>query len=678
MKILKFVIISILLSLMLGCITTELLTRNYYVLEYFKHTEKNELKQTEPYEASVYVMDAEIPKSYKRKQLVVRHFGPRITYSDYELWGVDLSKSIPDLVASRLSSYNIFSKTQREFWNTRPEFEIMIYINSLELNKSASIYQARLNISFILKETGNETHLVKYSVNDERALLAKDLDTYVQTINEMILEQSDNFIRKILVFQNKLNIIKETELDGNKDSSIIAFEEEQTFSGKGLLLLPALSGTDNEPYYIIKDQKGNEKNVKPGEEVPLKEGNYKISYGSGNEKQRMKKEKVEIRPRYKTIIEPNWGCLIIDIIDENRNFAKVRYEIFNLKNGESFGSEFPAEEEVGEQDEIWMLEPGLYKITVNNEPFNAYRDFTTVKVEKGKLRDLTIVMDIDDDGNPTNLIGSGILGDSFLEVTSQKINISSAIHGNFNFNSDNENTENQEYSLALNGQLDNRLIYKNGAFNYTLKHLMEIGVTKEYDDDFHLATDDFDLKNTGIYYFLENLGFYGRFDLNTHLFDKKEAGSDTTEIVVEPSLFPLKLKEGFGINYRILKSSKANLNIRSGLGFRQDFNNDVLELIDYDNNSYKYENKSNTVEKGIEFSAIGNFKLPFNLSYSTNIDVLFPFQKDENSTYEWENIFNLKLFKYISLDYKLKLENKVDNDIITKHSLFLRLTYFLK
>ena len=48
MKILKFVIISILLSLMLGCITTELLTRNYYVLEYFKHTEKNELKQTEP------------------------------------------------------------------------------------------------------------------------------------------------------------------------------------------------------------------------------------------------------------------------------------------------------------------------------------------------------------------------------------------------------------------------------------------------------------------------------------------------------------------------------------------------------------------------------------------------------------------------------------------------------
>ena len=49
---------------------------------------------------------------------------------------------------------------------------------------------------------------------------------------------------------------------------------------------------------------------------------------------------------------------------------------------------------------------------------------------------------------------------------------------------------------------------------------------------------------------------------------------------------------------------------------------------------------------------------------------------------EWENVFNLKLFKYISLDYKIRLRNKQSEDgneyIVDRHTLFLRITYFLR
>lgn len=674
-KLLLFVII---LLILVGCSTNALLEKNYYILENLSHIKMDKLHQTEPIDASVLIFDASIPRSYKKKQMVVRHFGPRLTYTKNHLWAVDLSETIPDILLNRLFDYNVFQSAKREFWQERPEYEILMTIHNLEQNIASNALQARLNISFILKKSETGEQVVKHEIDVEKSFFNEKFDTYIQTINQMLIEESDTFIQKILVNFGKIapskNIIKK-EQKNTIENANISIE-------KGILLFPALTKTEFEEFYTIIDSNGYEieEASKIGDEIALNKGIYSIKYGSGSKQQQMTQKNIEIIPRYKTIIEPDWGCLSVNIINTERNFVKVRYELFD-NTGSTFGSLFPAETEVGEHNKIWILKPGIYKITVNNESFNAYQDFTTVKVEKGEVAELTIVMDTDENGDPTNLIGSGVLEKNLLKGTSQKMRINSAIHGNVNFNSDNENTENnrQEYSLALNGQLDNRLIYRNGMFNYTLKHLMEIGVTKEYDDDFHLATDNFDLKNTGIIYFLKDLGFYGRIDLNTHLFEKNEADSDMEEIVIEPSFFPLKLKEGFGINYRILKSSKVNLSIRGGLGFRQDFNENVLEWTDYSDGSYKYVSKETTIEKGIEFSAVGNFRLPFNLSYSVNADVHFPSQDFTEFTMEWENMFNLKLTKFVSLDYKLKLANEDGyEDILTNHSLFVRITYFLR
>ena len=76
----------------------------------------------------------------------------------------------------------------------------------------------------------------------------------------------------------------------------------------------------------------------------LPEGKYTIHYGSGSSAQMLIKKNVEILQRYKTVVEPDWGVLMVDILDEERNYAKVRYEIFDAESGESFGGEFPADE----------------------------------------------------------------------------------------------------------------------------------------------------------------------------------------------------------------------------------------------------------------------------------------------------------------------------------------------
>ena len=102
-KLLLFVII---LLILVGCSTNALLEKNYYILENLSHIKMDKLHQTEPIDASVLIFDASIPRSYKKKQMVVRHFGPRLTYTKNHLWAVDLSETIPDILLNRLLSRN--------------------------------------------------------------------------------------------------------------------------------------------------------------------------------------------------------------------------------------------------------------------------------------------------------------------------------------------------------------------------------------------------------------------------------------------------------------------------------------------------------------------------------------------------------------------------------------------
>jgi len=695
----------ILILFLFGCAASELITRNYYILEYFSHSEKEELFQDEPFDSSVMIMDTKIPQTYSRKQIVIRHFGPKITYSDYDIWGVKLSDIIPDLITKRLNKYNIFKRAQREFYAEKPDYEINTTINNIELYQSEYYKQAHLNMDFYLKKIDEDVVIVHHSVNKEEVLLDEEMDTFVQVINDLILTESDKFFVKIVnhFLKEKLStIIGEAEVI---DSLFIEItEEEEISSGTGLLLLPAITKTDDEPHYKIYDKYGYEVTGKIGDAIPLAEEIYSIKYGSGDLNQMMGKKGIKIVPRYKTIIEPDWGCLLVDVIDEKRNFAKVRYEIFDVESGESFGSEFPVEEEIGEQQKIWVLKPALYKVTINNEPFNTYRDFTTIYISEGKTQRLTIVVGTDEDDNPTNMVGAGVLEEDVTLAALQKIKFNSAIHANMNVNSDNEsNKDEHETTITMNLQLDNRMVYDNFPIHYSLKNLTELGTTKYPDSDFRISSDDMDLKNTLIYYFWEKLGLYARLDMNSHFFKANyyssdkfnfikqdvdgniiEQGQNVDKIEIKSHFFPLVLKEGLGINLRLLSHAKASLYLRTGFGMRQDINNDVFTDTGTDSlNSliYRvYEEEESVYKEGTEISVVGNFQLPFNLSYNTNADFLFPFAKEEKYSMEWENVFNIKLFKYISLDYKIKLKNKQieDDYIISEHTLFLRVTYILR
>ena len=692
-----------------GCTAGELSQRNYYVLEYYSHSEKEDLFQSAPFNSSILIYDSVIPQTYNRKQIVLRQFGPKIQYADNDIWGVKLSDVIPDLISKRLDRYGVFKSAAREYLDEIPEFEVHTKINNIELLNSENSNQAKLNMDFFFGSTEAENYLLVHRTEVVKELYGSDFEAFVQKINEVILDETDIFIKKIVYFMETGKRDFDEKPVQDKDEQVlmetISFEDGNI--GRGSIYVPALSQSDNEPYFTVIDNDGIPVgSTKPGTALSLPGGLYSVEYGSGSEQQKIGKTLIEVIPGFKTIIEPNWGCLIVDIMDQDRDFLKTRYEVFDAETGESYGAEYPAEEELGEQQNIWMLRPGMYKVTINNEPFNAFENFTTVYVKENTIQELSIVVNTEDD--VISLSGAGVLGAGDIYDKNKNLKWTNAIHGNANLNSSNEiDKEKQETTITLNGQLDSKLVYDKSPIHYTMKGLVEIGTTKEPEQDFRISSDEFYIKNTGIYYFMNNLGVYSRLDADSHIFteyDHPTSESDenyvytdkdgnvdeygtSDKIRTKPSFFPLTLKEGLGINLRVLNMSKASLNVRGGFGLRQNINKAVYvksgDSKDIDGVDYRvYEEQISENIKGIESSLIGVFRLPWNVSYTLDADFLFPFGKDESITMDWENIINVKLFKYVSLDYKLNFRNYIlesgEEYIVTDHSLFLRVTYFLK
>src|SRR6056297_202740 len=192
MKKLNLLLLVLMLSFM-NCFYRSTLPTNYYILQYFDHSEQTEIKQDETFNVSAIVYDTQISRTYNRKKIVIRHFGPKITYSDNNLWATDLSDGVADLIAKRVSAYNIFNQVQRSFRDVRPDYEINSSINNIELVKADNINEVHLRMEINLTRSGDEEFLVRHVANREERLFNESMESFVQKANDLILEEADRF-----------------------------------------------------------------------------------------------------------------------------------------------------------------------------------------------------------------------------------------------------------------------------------------------------------------------------------------------------------------------------------------------------------------------------------------------------------------------------------------------------
>lgn len=737
------ILLAGLLILILMSCSTPPVERSYYVIDYSPVPDDPKLILSNPIPYRVEVSNSRISRVYDRNQLVFRYSQHQIEYSSTDLWAVRLSSAVPDVITNHLIRYNTFMTTQRDFLIERPHYEVITNVNQIEMLQSDFYYGAHVSMDIILRRAEDMEYVVRHSFNREMELFSDNIEVFVQQTSNIIKEETDIFIEKVLRHFERLTDDDEIEYD-DPDEDIVVYDEElekeierprrperifglteeqietwlapspreqliresrRDLVGMGRLFLPAMSSSEAEPFYTLLSEDG-ETNFfeRMGSSIYLSPGKYTLQYGSGTEAQKMTRELEIVRDQTK-IIEPDWGGLRVRIIDENREPLDSQYEVFAVKDAESYGYGQGALEELGEQLQTWLLRPGTYKLVLNNYPFYTLEDFVTVDVIKGELRTITLVID----SETNSLKGAGIVEGMEQTREMRDWRLSSTVHGSFNLTRDNRiDRDNPTVIYTFNTQFDNRLSLDRYPYLYTVHNLTDLGISKERDEDFRISADSFKLRNTGIYYLARFIGVYARADMETHFFDEYAYKSETTDIEVldadgdliryledlnrfrvKPSFFPLVFREGLGLNIRPLNRPRASLNIRFGFGMRQDIYRNVYRYegtktkINEDTGEEetfeRYQEIESSYREGTEMSLLANIHLPYNISYSTTADILIPFASSESVSYNWENIFSVRLIRQVSIDYKLNLAYNKDVRDYTEvlHNTFIRLTYFL-
>lgn len=203
--------------------------------------------------------------------------------------------------------------------------------------------------------------------------------------------------------------------------------------------------------------------------------------------------------------------------------------------------------------------------------------------------------------------------------------------------------------------------------------------------------------------FFNNFAFYGRADVETHFWDEYSYFSDKKNYVVydhegneimraldqekirtKIAMYPLRIKEGTGLTYRIAFTPNTSVSLRGGYGWQQNLNYRSLssdQTIEEDGINYEvYTEAEDKYDNGIEttliFSAVN--LLGF-VSMNSSFDALFPIENNNVKPYiDNENRLNLRLYRNISIDFAVALRyDEANKDwLVYNYSTYLRLSLF--
>ena len=463
--------------------------------------------------------------------------------------------------------------------------------------------------------------------------------------------------------------------------------------GFGRIFIPAMSKPELEPQFSVH-QNGEITGIghPVGKSCFLKPGQYTILFGSSEDNTQRIEKDIKIEEGETKIIYPDWSGLIIKIIDQNRDYLRESYEIFDIPDYHPIGMAFSADEdEPGEYQDTWILKPGLYKIVQQGEPYNTYTNFTTIRLLPGELTTTTIVLD----NTNRNFVGAGIIPEIAELKKAQIWNVYTSLKGSFLLISNNEDTKDENVTtITLISKLENQIKLDKFPHYFASQQILNLGLNKGHNEDFRISSNNIQIPTTYIYYFVKSFGVYGRLRIDTRLFPSKyyfeatqdtiykcSADGDTLDILTDidelqtaPMFFPISLEEGIGLNITLLKRNRSNLNLKGGLGLSQTINNDVYEQ---DSDNSKIFSRLKTVDlKGIEGSVSGDFRITNNINYFFEVYTLYPFDEQRSQIFRLENTFNFRISRFISLDYTLALNRDESKDwVVQKHNLSIDVTF---
>jgi len=698
---------------------------NYYVLDYQNNSEDPKLIRPTNTGKILEVQNTFLPKTYDRNQIVVKENFYRVRFLYDELWADKLRNAIPNLISQRLRVYNIFGNVTRgEQLDKNPHFFLETNVMNIEkVDIAGAEPRAYLNIEFIMRDSTG-TRIVLTHKNERYAeLIDPSMISLVQSLNELIMEETNVFAAKCLrYFAGTLQPERSAAPTMSHIDTYI-YEKMQQRSEEvtwGELMVDTKTRTEEELRYTIVglDSLNNEISQEDwvlGKEAPLKPGRYQVILGDYDEL----KIPVEVKPRQRSVVKPTWGELKVVIMDTSKTRVRLGYDLWRKIPDDqgywpySSGMFSLGDDEIGGVDKLWILPPGAYLVKLGGGSWSDLRNFATVTLAAGDMKTLTIVAD----PNSTTelLIGAGVFADDDIGLESKRWH-KGYVHGELTLNSNNSLDEHKpNSSLTLTAKFDNNIDLQDGIrpFHFTTHSLYEMGLSLATGRGFNFSSDDYSLKSVLLLYplennsFFKNFAFYGRTDVNTHFFDKTTYFDNNKNYVLrnrdnqivgyylqQPSIksmsafYPLKIREGTGLTYRINMGSNSWVSLRGGYGWQQDYNklnyvytgSDTLTHLGVTGQYDFYDEELDRNSKGLESTLIlsATNLLKF-LSINSTVDVLFPMPTEDNYyLLTNENRMNFRIYRNLSIDVKLKAnyDKKSKPWVVYEYGSYLQLSLF--
>ena len=460
--------------------------------------------------------------------------------------------------------------------------------------------------------------------------------------------------------------------------------------GKGFLFVPTMTGSLNEPSFLVLQGNKPIREAAPGTGVLLSPGNYKLLVGSGADLQMMSRP-VPVREGMTTLVKPFWAGLVINVMSENRASINESYELYRESSQENYGLGFGIEEERGEAVKTWLLPPSVYSVVQVGDNVSTTRKFS-VRLEPGELVQRNLVVDTSDN----TFIGFyppaqyGLL----TQVADSRWNTSLQLSGSPRL-STSQNTIGEDLSvLSLSAEIIGSSVYNTDRHYANLRLDFEEGFTREEGDDFRISIDKLEVRATYIYRLSKRIGPYLRGVFNTKLFadvdhfdrprtllvrnadrDSTETLTGISEFTLSPPFSPLVLRQGIGINSQVISSFPLNLDMRVGFGARQSYVTDTFELISTRPIARKLQDTAST---GLEAVLLLRSRFSRFPSLDSEFDIIFSGMATDTWEFTWENRLRLPLSRFVNMVVVFDFERtKAVQRLQSRQQILLRLNYLL-
>lgn len=456
--------------------------------------------------------------------------------------------------------------------------------------------------------------------------------------------------------------------------------------GKGALFVPTFSEPRREPELAIFDGAGElVATGQTGSRVLLDSGNYEVRLGSGVSARRLRRQ-VRVNEGQTTTLLPDWGGLLVETLTETGEYIDGQYDLIRMDDWINYGRGQGYKEERLQDIDVWVVPPGLYRISKVGEGYNSLRNYITVQVNPGELHTVELVYASDLSGD---IIGGGIRSLNTRARAGQYWTYGLRAGANARFDRQVDQADVSTQSLLFATDMRLRARYDRAAFFGITELFLQNSFSKTEGQPFITTTDEVQLRSTWVRRLNNWLGPYVRGQASTHLFPSTvyadtvyvtRVGGATDTLATGGSFdwqspgYPLYLAQGAGVNIEWLSRYEMELSTQLGVAARQKLVSGNYERL----GTQSFREDESTREVGAEGVLNARLRLSSRFTLDIRAEVLAEDAQLQNTRLEQlEADLRFFLTRNIEIGYLFKASEAEDaeNRFPRSHGLSLRLNF---